>query len=259
MFYENSVNKRKVTIASYPRAGSNWVCYCIERLTDLVVIGSDDSVERGSAVTQNDPKAVIHKTHGNGADFWNTFPIDGEGYCLIVRNHKECIVRHKRIDENPIPIKLVLDDLQGIPVPNISNPDYLAMLELYDSYDGPKIIIYYEDFISNISEELYRLMKWYEQFGGEYDEEKIKEFILNIDAHKSKSLNRYSRIHNGVATGGDPEKLRFQSGPKHRGEHQGVKGNVLPTTCEEIDTHIKNKNLKIYNKYLKRFEYDGYH
>ena len=75
---------------------------------------------------------------------------------------------------------------------------------------------------------------------------------------EKKSLDRYVGIHLGVATGGDPDKLRYQSGPDHRKEHQGKDGNVLPDTCQQIDDHIKNKRPDIYEKYLKRFEYDGY-
>mgnify|MGYP003651740445 FL=1 len=257
-FYEDSVNKRKVTIASYPRSGSNWVCYCIERLTDLIIIGSDDSEERGANITQSNPKAVIHKTHGNGTDFWVTFPGENEGYFLIVRNHKECIVRHRRIDDQPIPINLVLNDLQGLPLSDQENTDYLAMLELYDLYLGPKMLLYYEDFIINPKEELLKIVEWYEQFGGKFNKDDIYNFVDNIADHKKKSLDRYVGIHLGVATGGDPDKLRYQSGPGHRKEHQGKDGNILPNTCKQIDNHIKNKRPDIYKKYLKRFEYDGY-
>ena len=62
-FYEDSVNKRKVTIASYPRSGSNWICYCIERLTDLIIIGSDDSEERGANITQDPTLKLLYIRH----------------------------------------------------------------------------------------------------------------------------------------------------------------------------------------------------
>ena len=39
--YKQTQHKRRVTMFSFPRSGSNWISYCIEQVSGLAVIGSD--------------------------------------------------------------------------------------------------------------------------------------------------------------------------------------------------------------------------
>jgi len=246
--YERTSNKRKVTLFSYPRSGSNWLSYCIEKISCFNVIGSDGhigdvGVERR---LESDPRAVIHKTHGGKlvCDLF-TNNTNKEGLLLNIRNYKESILRDapnkpKYPQIHPITdIKIALNGLKN----QNNSPDYLAMLQLYDKYDGPKILIDYDDLILNTQKELNKLFLWLIQFGGNDDENLLNNFIDNIVEHKKISMNMYKRLHGTTATDGDPKKLKIQ------------KETWLNNKTEkEIDEYVEKQDPLIYEKYLKRYK-----
>ena len=240
--YKETTNKRKVTMFSYPRSGSNWISYCLEKITGLVVIGSDGHIGDMSVVNRliNDPKAVVHKVHG-GLNVWNTFDESNnneEGLLLIIRNYKESILRDAP-NKNLNDMKTSLIGLEN----NTNKPDYLKMIQKYDEYDGPKLLIDYDDFILNTEDELKKLGIWLIQFGGDYSDDTLAKFMDEIQEHKNFSINRYVRMHGTTATDGNPQKLKIQK-----------ETWLNETTEKEIDSYVESRDPKIYEKYLKRYK-----
>ena len=246
--YQRTSNKRKVTLLSYPRTGSNWLSYCIERISGFNVIGSDAhigdiSVERR---LESDPKALVHKTHGGKLVcdlFMNN--TNKEGLLLNIRNYKECILRdapNKPKYPKVHPITDISPKLKGLKNQD-NSPDYLAMLELYDKYDGPKILIDYDDLILEPKKELKKLFVWLSQFGGNDDEEFLNKFMEDIDSHKKNSMSLYKRTHGTTATDGDPKKLKIQKETWLNNE-----------TENEIDEYVEKISPLLYEKYLKRYK-----
>ena len=94
---------------------------------------------------------MVHKTRGGKLVcdlFMNN--TNKEGLLLNIRNYKECILRdapNKPKYPKVHPITDISPKLKGLKNQD-NSPDYLAMLELYDKYDGPKILIDYYDYIS---------------------------------------------------------------------------------------------------------------
>jgi len=250
--YERMVNKRKVTMFSYPRSGSNWASYCIENINGLKVIGSDNNVG-GSDVEdrlEGDDLALIHKSHG-GKEDWDMFfnnnkDFKSEGLLFMIRNYKESILNHQGYNKPNYPSVHPIEDMKPclLGADNETNAaDYLRMVQKFDEYNGPKILIDYDDFILNTKEELDRIIKWLSKFGGDYDVNKINDFMDNIVEHKNTSINMYNGTHGQSATNGDPKKLKIQ------------KNTWLTDEIEkEIDSYVENCDTVMYDKYLKRYK-----
>ena len=247
-FYERTAHKRKVTLFSYPRSGSNWVAYCIEKISGLVVIGSDGHI--GDIAVENrleiDPKALVHKSHGGKMVLdWFTSNTTQEGLLLVIRNYKEAILRDAgNKPKYPAfhPINDMKPSLQGIDNPTDS-PDYLSMIQNYDSYNGPKLLIDYDNFILNIENELKKLGEWLVQFGGAYNEIILNKFMEDIEHHKKFSMSRYKNMHGKTATDGNPKKLKIQK-----------ETWLTDKTEREIDEYVEKQDKIIYEKYLKKYK-----
>lgn len=258
--YEITTNKRKVTMFSYPRSGSNWISYCIENICGLKVIGSDNNIG-GTDVEKRlelDPLAVIHKSHGGKYDwdlFFNNKKNKSEGLLFIIRNYKESILNHQGHNKPKYStctyhdggeIIHPLEDMKSCLVGlnnNTDSADYLRMVQKYDLYGGPKIIVDYDNFILDTKIELEKIMKWLSQFGAVYEDNKIENFINNIEKHKNTSIKMYIGRHGKTATDGDPKKLKIQ------------KDTWLTDIMEkEIDEYVEKQDPLIYEKYLKRYK-----
>ena len=259
--YEITTNKRKVTMFSYPRSGSNWVSYCIENICGLKVIGSDNNIG-GVDVEKRlelDPSAIIHKSHGGKYDwdlfFGNNENNNSEGLLFIIRNYKESILNHQGHNKPKYSTctyhdggKIVhpLEDMKLCLIGSdnkTDSADYLRMVQKYDLYKGYKLMVDYDDFILNTRKELEKIMAWLINFGVDYNINKIENFMNNIEGHKSASIKTYIGRHGKTATDGDPKKLKIQ------------KETWLTDVIEkEIDEYVEKQDPLIYEKYLKRYK-----
>lgn len=246
--YKRTKNKRKVTLFSYPRSGSNWISYCIEQISNLNVCGSDGHIGDINVELrlESDPKALVHKVHG-GKEIWSIFN-DGngnEGMLLNIRNYKESILRDAP-NKPKYPTIHPIEDMKSFLVGlnnETNSSDYLRMVQEYDRYEGPKLMMDYEDLILDPLKELNKLQDWLVQFGGDGDKSRVINFMSNYDQHKNFSMKRYISIHGTTATDGDPKKLKIQ------------KETWLDDKTEkEIDDFVESQDPLIYEKYLKRYK-----
>jgi len=111
---------------SYPRSGSNWLCYIIEELTRYKVDSSSYQIPG----KLNGKYPLIEKAHGHMRFFWKEFNPEKNKLIFMMRNYKECIVRHL----NKTDFAGIIENLRGkTPLERDSDKvtDYMADLALY--------------------------------------------------------------------------------------------------------------------------------
>ena len=216
-------------LLSFPRSGNTWVRYALEyvskRPTSIELVS--DCQE---GITKKDPiglkenfdvdilkKCIAVKRH-RADHHWDFFNKDNSNFILLVRSHKEAIIRH-----------LITQNYKSSKVFNKNIDDYLHCLNFYDQFDGNKILIYYEDLITDEKNEFKKIFNFLEL--NEYD-----DFFDNIDFHRKKSVNGYEP---GSVTKGLSSKLDY-----HSRRCAGI-SNI-------VDIEIKKSPM--YDKYLKRFK-----
>ena len=252
-------------LTAYPRSGSSWFRYCVEFLTKRPTVGLG---RRGNTVfshprdTGVDEKArpILHKNHLILAD-------NGQGYyfsdyrakmekfsknrahrdnrsenklILLLRNYKECIPRHNsptgKCDFDTF-LQQTSGQRQSFPP-----PDYIGPLLCFEEWEGPRLLIYYRDFIREPMRELANVL----DFLG-CDHLFLPELARNFEVHRQKSLQYYNRFgQNAQAhisrTGGDKNKLDFHSRRMDQKERM------------RWDQSLKTRYPGIFAKYLACFE-----
>lgn len=211
-------------ILSYPRSGSNLLYYSINEIINT----------------------GIGKTHGQYKEFWE----DGVKFrklIFMIRDYKECIPRHTGVYSFDVEFKSQVSNYKTNDKPH---HDYISLLDFYHNYVGDKMIIYYEDFVINMDHKIREIIRFLSDDDYEYQ---INEFILNINEHKVKSMNRYNKIsldwkviYNSRLNGctslnelGNPDLFYHSK-------------QLSDTDKSKMDEYIKN-NYPNFNEYLIRY------
>jgi hypothetical protein len=202
-------------ILSYPRSGSNFLYY------SLSVIG-----------------IYLGKTHGQNKEFWLDTESDKK-LVFMIRNYKESIPR--QIDGYKF------DDRFKSQISNYRTDnddhhfDYISILDYYDKYTGPKIIIYYEDFINDTKNELIKVVDFISD--GIDNTILVEEFIKNIEFHKKSSSDRYnSMMIIGCKSINDNKvDLLFHS------------NKITKVVKNKIDRYLYKNYKELFSKYLTRY------
>jgi len=213
----------KPILVSYSRSGTNWIRYFVEATTGKPTPGQSRLVEGGDY--------YIDRAH---AGFYR---IDKyEKLVLILRNYKECIIRHHGIESIRNNYKSVKDFLKDDSVSQPANW-YTKNIEAFDNFEKDKLLIYYEDLLTDPATNFQKL--------GEFlgiDSHETSSFITNIAEHKNKSIKAYTKGVHISETQGDATKIDFHSRKLSQSE------------VEEIDTFFKSHNRELFDNYLKRYE-----
>jgi len=216
-------------LLSYPRSGNTWFRYCIESLTKKPTIGY---TTKNSANFDKNPighfsnigvdlsanKILVKRHETNSVE-------DVEKLILVVRDYKECVIRHsekKKVD---------ISDLKKACSSSESSKNYMQMIKYYDEFKGDKFIVYYEDLVNNLENTLRAIIK----FLGE-GEDNLDSFIKELDNHKEESLKIYGS-----------SKTRGKSIKHHSNK-------LTEEQKKEWDNYIKDNYRNLFDKYLKRYE-----
>ena len=218
-------------LLSYPRSGNTWLRYSVECVTKKPTIGYLGPL---SAKFDNNPighfvdigidksaKNIMTKRHA--VEIIDE-PI--EKLILVVRDYKEVIVRHRKMSPD---VSLLKDSCSS----EGSTHNYIQLIDYFDKFEGDKIIIHYEDIITDIKSVLTNLV----DFFGESDEY-IEDFMNKIEIHKMNSIGIYGP--GGSETKG--KSLKHHSN-KMTSEQKG-----------EWDSFLKLEFPDLFDKYLKRYE-----
>jgi hypothetical protein len=194
---------RRNLLMSYPRSGNTFLRYCIEQCTNKRTVafvrpqfasdgGFDKLIKMGmnkmdaqpiSLIDNNSDEIILEKTHQIFDGDEKVFNKENGGrVILLLRDFRESIGR--QTSSNP-------SDYVG------ELPKYKHLIEVYDNYEGDKIVIYYEDLITKTLETTKRLL----DFIGEFDQQKFDEFSEGLNEHKTKSVQKYEKFHKSFTHG----------------------------------------------------------
>ena len=216
----------KPLLVSYSRSGTNWVRYFIESNTGKATPGQKRLIEGYDY--------YIDRAHAGYTTMHNYRKV-----LFLVRDYKECIVRHHGINNIRENYNTLQDFLNN---DNIKQPVscYIENIRAFDNLKKDKLIIYYEDLISNPS-------KYLQQIGEflEIKKSKLDKFLEDIDYHKSNSIKLYTLGGHSSETTGKVTKLNY-----HRNK-------MTQKEIFEFDAFFRDKSKDLYNKYLKRYEFNN--
>jgi len=212
--YNRQISEVPVLMLNFPRCGSNFLNYCIEQ-----IIGKR-----------------IWKHHGQSYPFWQKEVLPT---IVIVRNYKECIPRqdgsYSKYDLNIIKTYLQNNRPTDGDANNVF--DYISILKHYDTLDDDKrLMIYYEDLLTNPKEELTKVIEFFESLNIPCND--VTEFFNNFESHSNASLGEYP------ATQSRGKDLLFHS------------KNMDLNVKQEVDNYIKNNYEILWNRYLNRYGED---
>lgn len=230
----------KTFLLSFPRCGNAWLRYCIEAISGAPSGESDKSqgINRAFGCFVDHIKTdwsidIIRKVHRmpnyKRGRQWES---NRDRVILLVRNYKECIVRHLGTTNVNKLISNTTGDCE-------KDVDYMSNILMYDSWpESMKTLVYYEDFIVSpklVLKQVFSFLKI------DVTEDKMNSFFDNYQFHKDKCLEIYSPGHKSY-TRGDKDKLIFHS-------------NQL-SLQERIkwDSVLKKRfGKEIFNQYLSRY------
>lgn len=193
--------ERRNLLLSYPRSGNTFLRYCVEQSTGKKTLtfvrpqiaqsgGIDTLIKMGMNKMDAKPisevngeEVILEKTHMIFDGDENVFNKETGGrLVLVLRDFKEAIGRHTIGNADRY--------VQEI-------PKYKTTLEFYEKYEGDKLLVYYEDFVTNTQEQLKTVL----EFIGEYNEEKYNNFINDLPNHKQRSVQTYNQYHTSYTKG----------------------------------------------------------
>jgi len=213
---------------SLPRSGSNWVRYWFEYFSHESTSEKNILVEKnhwGQLRTPTTP-ATLYKRHELSNSELKLREI--KKLILVLRDYKECFVRHC-IGKN---FETRIERLKS----------YVDNLYLYDSFDGEKLILHYEDFVLNTKEQMQTFLNFL----------KVKNDweSVNVDYHRNVSLNLYESgglSHIGKQTRGSPSITRGRS------DFQFHQKRLCDETKKNLEDWFTLNHNSIYKKYLSRY------
>ncbi len=183
-------------------------------------------------------KPCLYRTHRTGFLRENLHCFGKDSHLLLLlRNPKEAIPKASKTED-------LYYDIASKPVTPAKKrlANYIDNLEFFDSYNGPKHILYYEDLISDPLNSIKQLLAFF----GE-DPNGASEFMKNYEQYKNRVVNSYvsqrtrkdGSIGGGVTAG---NKLIYYS------------KKFSKSSLVKFDELLKNSHPTLYKKYLKRYE-----
>lgn len=212
---------------SFPRSASSFIRYCVEKITNKRTLDCLGVHDRIYGINTPGP-AILRKEHFV-KDVKNKNDISS--LILILRNYKDVYISHNL---RPIP----LSDIDTIysRLYNSNNhhyfKEYYSLIDFYDKYEGDKLLLYYEDIISNPYESI----------------KEVINFILpndNIDLDKEEVME-YEK---------HSKKRYISSGGSKTLEVKKLHTVLTDEQNYEIDELFKEYNQDLYDKYLIRYLY----
>jgi len=172
-------------LLSLPRSGNHWVRFILEWFSESpsMCLTNDDkplclnfkNPNPLSHVKINN-KPIIHKAH-----FLKHIVSTNGKLILLLRNYKECIIRHKN--------RIKPQDLD----------EYMGLIKLYDRWDNEKrLIIYYEELLQQPKKVIEEILSFME-----LKNERLDYFIDNYDTLFNSSVNFYNRKETSFSKGSD--------------------------------------------------------
>lgn len=188
-----------IHVISFPRSGNHLVRFILEYFSSKSTLGcisNPDDVSLHERVetchelshVQNEVIALKH----HHFDLPILSEISNDTVVLILRNYKECTVRHMKGSNDEFKI-----NPDEYPLLQTHIKDYLTILDWISKWEGKLLVIYYEDLITRPFEVLPKFLKEL----GFYSNEKWKLFEQNKETLLSSSVKLYDNLMGSVTKG----------------------------------------------------------
>jgi len=193
-------------IFSYPRSGNTWVRYIVEYFTEIQTRGIGDQIldkplcDSGTIDLEYEYNKVILKRHpfsNSKEHFQDIIGNEDKWAIFILRNYKDAICRHCLVDFGK---EDIFDNMIS------SIPDYMQCLDLYKKWQGPKLLIYYEDLIIKPAKTIHEIVSFLMPQNEETDE-KFGRFLNHHEKHRKASVAFYHK-QNISLTFGDIRNMK---------------------------------------------------
>lgn len=230
-----------VALLSFPRSGNSWCRYILEHVTLSKI------TDGGAAYVPDLPfnrGAFIGKTHRSRSITTH------DSVLFLLRNYKEAVIdqmEHYGLSGG-IPFDGLLVHCDGetlkwslrgfstgttVKHGQTTIPNYLELLEKFDACDKHKLLVYYEELMNNPGTEIARMTEFVAP-GDAAAQKRSEDFMANLDRHIRRSRGLYS----GGCKSKTTEFHKFKITAEQR---------------VEWDNFIRNKNPRLYEKYLTRY------
>ena len=218
--------------------------YCVEFLSKRPTCSYQKSKYRlnspiGSLISLGvdlKKETILYKIH------YFTKKIDDARIILIIRNYKDAIVRrscYKNLEAEELHDNLINRFRQNIRGKiGKTGHDYILPIKIFDKHKGEKLLIYYEDLLSDFKRTLKSVANFL-NFGTEH----LSGFLDNINLHRNNSLEIFETYSKSFYR-------KSQKSQKTQQNHRDRLSENQKISCDKI---IKDKWSHLYNKYLVRY------
>ena len=212
----------KPLLASYPRSGTNWIRYIIESLSGKPTPGQTRLHTGADYVIDRAHKAypVMHRH---------------QKVILVLRDYRECLLR------NSFGLWAELNDSrQFLEEKVVLEPPhwYIDNLQAYDNFSGSKLLVYYEDLLSQPESAIPKIAQFLN-----FDPVTTEAFLSNLDHHKQQSLSLFKSGGHSSETEGDTMKASY-----HADMH------ISTEQKSAFDFFYMEKYPELFKTYLARYE-----
>ena len=181
-------------VLSYPRSGNHLCRFFIELLSEIPTYGCKGNKDDKEIYKNNFPEKVPFniRMHFDSTDCYRKYhmppPKNANKLILIIRNPKEVLLR-----QNNYKINMTNNWF--------SYQKYFENIEFYNNHVGPKIILFYEDMLTDKISFINTLYDFLE-----INNPKKKDYVIaNIDKLFELSSKGTNRAWGGVLSNGETE------------------------------------------------------
>ena len=208
-------------LASYSRSGTNWVRYFIEFTSGHPTPGQTRLIQGNDY--------YIDRAHC-------AYPImdSYQQVVLVLRDYRECLLRHYKREwfkKRVVTRFLTNEDLKQPP------SWYIKNLIAFDKFRGEKLLIYYEDLLTEPRNTFTILSS----FLG-LNQLSTQIFLKDIDQHFKRSVKAYTRTGHSSETSSSKD-FKFHS-----------RTALTAEQIVEFDQFYFSRYPRIANKYLRRYD-----
>lgn len=213
-------------LITYSRSGTNWLRYVIELLTGQPTPGhqrlhggEDYAIDRA------------HQGYRVASEY--------QRIVLVVRNYKESLIRHY-IDDwqagvdgtRRMDVTAFLEDRSGKQPPEW----FIENIRAYDEFLGDKLLLYYEDLMTEPEGELRRLIEFLD-----LPRDGVEDLFADLEEHRRRSVGLY-RQNQESYTEGAADKLNHHSEALLSGDEQRA-----------FDRYYAERHPELFQRYLSRY------
>lgn len=223
------MKKFKNCLLSLPRTGSNWVRYWFEYFSN------DNTSERNVLVEINHwgekrtekTNATLYKRHKLSEE--DIVDRDIQKLVCVVRDYRECFVRHCRGRTFEKRVTRM--------------SDFTDNLYVYDAFRGEKMIMYYEDFVSDPKTHMKQFLDFLD-IPNEWNNIDVKE-------HRDISVKLYE---NGGSENVGSKTRGAPSLTKGKADFKFHQQDLDEETINALEYWFTENHTKIHKTYLKRYK-----